>query len=146
MSGNTPDSTSKSMPDHITNIRPRTTQIVVVGSWRPVWLASLERQRARRHGHRRRRRLLEHRKSYLAQLYHTRDPAFFTPSSTSGPFLRHLARTNMADLADDEVRAFLRDAVMTPADYAETMIWYRRALRERGERGENEGAAAGSGR
>lgn len=117
----------------------RRTQIVFVGSWRAKWIASSEKRRQewlarqRRQKREEARQHMVRRKACLTRLYQTRADMGMNDTSDMGePFLRYLARTYMADLRMRAVRSHLRHKVMTPADYAEMMIWYRRAQKECG--------------
>lgn len=104
-------------------------RIVIVGRWRATWLASTARrcreadeaaQRAAEEAH------MEHRKANLARLYMkyiSGDTGLFATDADS-PFLRHLARTHMADLATETIRTYLRESIMNTADFVELMKWY----------------------
>ncbi|ERT03043.1 uncharacterized protein SPSK_09948 [Sporothrix schenckii 1099-18] len=117
-------------------------QIATIGSWRAKWTASAERRRQRwlerqKQNEIEKRQKMQYvirRKACLTRLYQARaDLGMDNMRETGEPFMRYLARTYMSDLRLLAVRHHLRQQVMTPADYAEMMIWYRRAQKECGK-------------
>lgn len=91
---------------------------------------------------------LAHTKANLTRVYETKDKTLpperrDRDSLLMGPFVRLMARVYTADLEDVRVQKHLRDKVMTPAHFAEMMIWHGRAVRERERKAADAAAGAG---